>query len=64
MIKKKYIRPVVKLEMLEEDELLFKASYTTTTSYLEDPSVNDDDYIHIHPNPIEPTEPIDDDDDY
>ena len=52
------------IEEMEDENLMFSASYTCTTSYTEDPSVDDDDYIHIHPNPIEPTEPIDGDDDY
>ena len=65
MTKKEYISPTVMVEVLEEDNnLMFTASYTRTTSYVEDPSKDDDDYIHIHPNPIDPPEPIDDDDDY
>lgn len=65
MTKKEYVSPIIKVELLEEDSnLMFTASYTRTTSYLEDPSEDDDDYIHINPNPIDPPGPIDDDDDY
>ncbi|MBQ8059322.1 MAG: hypothetical protein IKQ47_02420 [Prevotella sp.] len=64
MNKRKYITPIIRIEEMEDEDLMFSASYTCTTSYMEDPSVDDDDYIHIHPDPIEPTEPIDGDDDY
>jgi hypothetical protein len=64
MIKKEYISPVISIEVLEDEELMIGASYTTTTNYGEDPSEDDNDYIHIHPDPIDPPSPIDDDGDY
>ena len=64
MVKKIYVSPAVHVELLEDDDLMIGASYTQTTSYMEDPSEDDDDYIHIHPDPIDPPSPIGDVDDY
>lgn len=51
------------IELLEDDDLMINVSYTSTTSYLEDDPENSDDYIIIHPDPIDPGD-MDDDDDY
>lgn len=63
-MKKAYIRPVISVEALEDEEVMLGTSYTITTNYTEDPSEDDDDFIHIHPDPIDPPSPIDNDDDY
>lgn len=62
-MRKKYVRPVLTIELLEDDDLMINVSYTSTTSYLEDDPENSDDYIIIHPDPIDPGD-MDDDDDY
>ena len=64
MVKKIYVSPTIQVELLEDDDLMIGASYTQTTSYMEDPSEDDNGYINIHPDPIDPPSPIDDDDDY
>ena len=40
-----------------------KKQYVSPTIYVEQLE-DDDDYIHIHPDPIDPPTPIGDDDDY
>lgn len=64
MTRKKYVSPVLTVEFIEADDLMLNASYTNTTSFLEDPSEDDNELIPIHPNPIDPPGPIDDGDDY
>lgn len=61
-MKKEYIRPLISVEVIEDENLMISTSHTQTTSYLEDdPSVIDDDII-INPEPIDPGDmPIDDD---
>ncbi len=55
---------MISVEALEDEEVMLGTSYTITTNYTEDPSEDDDDFIHIHPDPIDPPSPIDNDDDY